>query len=132
MEKREQDKQFLKSVYKYMLKKYGKTSSGNAPKESRSKEVVDDVLDPNHDAEVHPDKVPVKKPGVLNKAKKETPKPPKAKGKNELPPNKPKVKGVKRLKNYMRKGKDEDGRCWDGYEPTPGKKPYSEGSCRKK
>lgn len=22
-------------------------------------------------------------------------------------------------------------RCWDGYEPTPGKKPYTEGSCRK-
>lgn len=21
-------------------------------------------------------------------------------------------------------------RCWDGYEPTPGKKPYEEGSCR--
>lgn len=23
------------------------------------------------------------------------------------------------------------GRCWDGYEPTPGKKPYSKGSCKK-
>jgi hypothetical protein len=23
------------------------------------------------------------------------------------------------------------GRCWEGYEPTPGKKPYSKGSCRK-
>jgi hypothetical protein len=23
-------------------------------------------------------------------------------------------------------------RCWTGYEPVPGKKPYSEGSCRKK
>jgi hypothetical protein len=22
-------------------------------------------------------------------------------------------------------------RCWAGYEPTPGKKPYSKGSCRK-
>lgn len=21
-------------------------------------------------------------------------------------------------------------RCWDGYEPTPGKKPYEEGSCK--
>lgn len=41
---------------------------------------------------------------------------------------KPKVKGVKRLKNYMKK----NNRCWDGYEPTPGKKPYSEGSCKKK
>lgn len=24
------------------------------------------------------------------------------------------------------------GRCWEGYEPTPGKKPYSEGSCKPK
>ena len=23
------------------------------------------------------------------------------------------------------------GRCWTGYKPTPGKKPYSEGSCQK-
>nr|WPF46849.1 MAG: hypothetical protein [Lake Baikal virophage 14] len=23
------------------------------------------------------------------------------------------------------------GRCWDGYEPVPGKKPYSKGSCKK-
>jgi hypothetical protein len=23
-------------------------------------------------------------------------------------------------------------RCWAGYEPVPGKKPYSKGSCRKK
>ncbi len=23
-------------------------------------------------------------------------------------------------------------RCWKGYKPTPGKKPYSKGSCRKK
>ena len=24
------------------------------------------------------------------------------------------------------------GRCWSGYEPVPGKEPYSDGSCRKK
>lgn len=24
------------------------------------------------------------------------------------------------------------GRCWEGYEPVPGKEPYSEGSCRPK
>jgi hypothetical protein len=29
-----------------------------------------------------------------------------------------------------KKGKDD--RCWEGYEPVPGKKPYSEGSCRPK
>lgn len=26
----------------------------------------------------------------------------------------------------------EKSRCWEGYEPTPGKKPYEEGSCRPK
>ena len=29
------------------------------------------------------------------------------------------------------KKKKKKGRCWTGYEPTPGKEPYSEGSCRK-
>jgi hypothetical protein len=24
----------------------------------------------------------------------------------------------------------KEGRCWDGYEPTPGKEPYSKGSCQ--
>lgn len=24
------------------------------------------------------------------------------------------------------------GRCWEGYEPVPGKKPYAKGSCAKK
>jgi hypothetical protein len=27
---------------------------------------------------------------------------------------------------------DGNGRCWKGYEPVPGKKPYSDDSCRKK
>lgn len=26
---------------------------------------------------------------------------------------------------------NEKGRCWDGYEPVPGKKAYEEGSCKK-
>ena len=26
---------------------------------------------------------------------------------------------------------DEAGRCWPGYKPVPGKKPYTLGSCRK-
>lgn len=30
----------------------------------------------------------------------------------------------------MAHGKQEN-RCWKGYEPVPGKKPYSDGSCRK-
>lgn len=27
---------------------------------------------------------------------------------------------------------EKKGRCWEGYEPTPGKAPYTDGSCRKK
>ena len=26
---------------------------------------------------------------------------------------------------------NEKGRCWDGWEPVPGKRPYSQDSCRK-
>ena len=26
--------------------------------------------------------------------------------------------------------KEAKGRCWDGYEPVPGKEPYSPGSCQ--
>ena len=29
-------------------------------------------------------------------------------------------------------GRKKKGRCWAGYEPTPGKKAYSKGSCRRK
>ena len=31
-----------------------------------------------------------------------------------------------------KKKKKKGSRCWSGYEPTPGKEPYSDGSCRKK
>tara|TARA_R110002012_G_scaffold66580_1_gene173901 strand:- start:976 stop:1485 length:510 start_codon:yes stop_codon:yes gene_type:complete len=34
------------------------------------------------------------------------------------------------IENTMRKGKKK-GRCWKGYKPTPGKTPYSPGSCMK-
>jgi hypothetical protein len=30
------------------------------------------------------------------------------------------------------KTKKKTSRCWTGYEPVPGKKPYTKGSCRKK
>ena len=33
--------------------------------------------------------------------------------------------------SYARFAYAEGGRCWDGYEPVPGKEPYSKGSCRK-
>jgi hypothetical protein len=28
--------------------------------------------------------------------------------------------------------KKRKSRCWDGYKPVPGKKPFSDGSCKKK
>ena len=31
-----------------------------------------------------------------------------------------------------KKKSESDNRCWDGYEPTPGKKPGTKGSCKKK
>lgn len=31
-----------------------------------------------------------------------------------------------------RRSKKKKGRCWKGYEPTPGVKPYADGSCQKK
>ena len=34
--------------------------------------------------------------------------------------------------NEAKKNKKKKGRCWTGYEPVPGKKPYSKGSCRPK
>ena len=37
--------------------------------------------------------------------------------------------GSKKDKSKKKKKKE---RCWTGYEPTPGKEPYSDGSCRKK
>jgi hypothetical protein len=41
------------------------------------------------------------------------------------------------LKKFMEKIEAKrmakaEGRCWEGYEPVPGKKPYTKGSCRKK
>ena len=38
-------------------------------------------------------------------------------------PNLPKSEA---MANFLTK------RCWEGYKPVPGKKPYSKGSCEKK
>lgn len=35
-------------------------------------------------------------------------------------------------RNVIAASKKKKGRCWKGYEPTPGKEPYSDGSCRPK
>ena len=36
-----------------------------------------------------------------------------------------------RRKRGGRRGQKRRGRCWKGYRPTPGKKPYSRGSCQR-
>lgn len=42
--------------------------------------------------------------------------------------NKPKSKPKPKMKPKKPKKK---GRCWAGYKPTPGKKPFTKGSCMK-
>lgn len=55
-----------------------------------------------------------------------------AKRKRGEPPAKPGEKGYPDKEQWERLSHKEAGRCWDGYEPVPGKKPYSPDSCRKK
>lgn len=99
----------IKSVYKGILK-----NLKNRPYQDEAKAVVRDILDPNNVAQVDPDKIPSKKTNIMNKAKDAK-------------------KGVEKLKNFQKKKiEKKEGRCWEGYEPTPGKKAYTEGSCRKK
>jgi hypothetical protein len=47
----------------------------------------------------------------------------------------PKVKKPKKPKKPKMKPKKpkkpKKGRCWSGYKPTPGKKPFTKGSCMK-
>lgn len=47
--------------------------------------------------------------------------------KKPKPKPKPKMKSKSKSKPKMK----SKGRCWSGYKPTPGKKPYSKGSCMK-
>lgn len=39
---------------------------------------------------------------------------------------------TKGKKKGAAKGKKDGDRCWKGYEPTPGKKPGTKGSCKPK
>lgn len=43
----------------------------------------------------------------------------------------PKVKKPKPKKPRMKPKIKTKGRCWTGYKPTPGKKPFTKGSCMK-
>jgi hypothetical protein len=38
---------------------------------------------------------------------------------------------MKTLSKILKESKELSERCWDGYKPTPGKKPYEKGSCMK-
>lgn len=38
---------------------------------------------------------------------------------------------VAHISNIIKESEDLEERCWDGYKPTPGKKPYEKGSCMK-
>lgn len=51
---------------------------------------------------------------------------------HEEPPIEPVATSLPQTKEQPQQPIEEkDGRCWTGYEPTPGKKPYSDGSCQK-
>lgn len=45
------------------------------------------------------------------------------------PKSKPKMKP--KTKPKMKPKMKSKGRCWAGYKPTPGKKPFTKGSCMK-
>ena len=108
----EEDIEFLaKSMYKAVKK----ALSGGFLAESKGKshakakkDVIEDLEDPNYLAEAK-EKVPPRRTANMNKSK-----------------------GLDKLKKFKKKLEKKKGRCWEGYEPVPGKKPYSEGSCRKK
>jgi len=100
------DTDLVKAIYKTIQKKMK-----NRHYKDDAQEIIRDVLDPNYVAEVDPDEVPAGKTNITMKSDK----------------------GVDKLKKFQKSKKSKKkGRCWDGYEPTPGKKPCSEGSCRKK
>jgi hypothetical protein len=99
----------LKSLYK------------NVNKLKQKKNAIEDVLDSNRTAEINPDDIPAGSSGILNKAKKEEVK------KNEEIAQ----KLLKNLETISKAYKSKmEKRCWEGYEPTPGKEAYSEGSCQ--
>lgn len=104
--------ELAKAIYKAVMKKVKKAKHYK----DDAKEVVADILDSNYEAQADPDKIPSAKTSVVNKS--------------ELPKSE---KGLDKLKKFQKsKKKQNKSRCWTGYEPVPGKKPYSDGSCRKK
>jgi hypothetical protein len=141
-----------KALHKAIMKAY---ESGKKSKAVR--DIVNDIRDPDYVAEVSPRELPAPSESVLHKdvtlselhQKKQANamaqlgqpiKPPSQKGafsqalsapSSPSDSSKP-PKGLKPLKSFMQKRLEKGGRCWEGYEPVPGKKPYSKGSCRPK
>jgi hypothetical protein len=113
MEYSEKEIEFLaKSMYKAVKKALGNRKMQESTGKTKLKEgktIIEDIMDPNFIAEAK-EKSPATRVSNMNKSK-----------------------GLDKLKefkgNLEKKKKD---RCWKEYEPTPGKEPYSEGSCRKK
>jgi hypothetical protein len=54
-------------------------------------------------------------------------------GRSRSRQNKKKIDGrqQQQKKSPLKTSPKKTSRCWVGYEPTPGKIPYSKGSCRK-
>lgn len=101
-----------KSMYKAVKKALGGKNLSESQLKAKmkgTKDAIDDLEDPNYRAEAK-ESTPPRRTANMNKSK-----------------------GLDKLKKFKKKlAKKNKNRCWDGYEPVPGKEPYSEGSCRKK
>lgn len=100
-----------KSMYKAVKKALAAGISSDAGKKAgagQKKDALDDLMDDNYIAEAK-DSSPPMRTANMNKSK-----------------------GVEKLKSFKKKIEKKQGRCWEGYEPTPGKKAYSDGSCKPK
>lgn len=115
-------------------------SMKKAIKKVKEKNAIEDVLDSDRYAEMSSDSIPASRGGVMEKKKEDC----NCKGESEedceceeAAPMDKAEEVVKSIMNNFKKISDaylakKEGRCWEGYEPTPGKKAYSEGSCQKK
>ena len=63
----ERDKEILKKIAKSMHKAFCKAF--HYSKKGKGKDVVSDVLDPDYEAEADPAQVPVRRTGIMMKAK---------------------------------------------------------------
>ena len=83
----------------------------------------------------YPDKAEPKKESKPEKSKPEESKPEESKSESSDEPKSEVEEAAKAAADYawrqqVEMNKSAKGRCWSGYEPVPGKKPYSDDSCR--